>query len=124
MKSNKILCKGCERYFVLRHGNRKFHSDRCCDQYHNLKAKERRNEIKNISKPLLANYTRLKEILGNNSEVTISIDFLKGAKVNLQCYTTLNKDGNGNFIYSFFNKISVIEFIDKIIIKRYEIPSN
>jgi hypothetical protein len=105
--------------FVPKRDTQKFATRGNAIKYNNLKAKERREEIKYIQVPLKLNFEILKNELGKEPEKIFSVNYLLGAKFNFAIHTHRRTVGNVAWpcIYNF-----MIEKIDRENIKivRYD----
>lgn len=117
----KILkCAGCSVEFVQKHGNRRFHSDKCCDDFHNNRQRKIRKEISGIEVPLKKNFKILKAILKNSKSVTKSRDYLDGAGLDFHYYTSVSFEQSGSNIWVIYT-ICIIELPGNTFkIEKYE----
>ncbi len=76
-----------QEIFEPRRSNQKFATRRNQIKYNNIIAKKKRDAKAMMDKALDKNRTTLKRILGNETEVIRSKDFLQGAGLFLTCLT-------------------------------------
>lgn len=100
---DKINCLSCGDEFSPNHGNRKYCNDKCKERYSNAQAKKRRLKRAAIDRVLKTNYEILDRIIGNQKEVTKSVEFMHGTGFDFNRYTHfVEYDGKPNRgIYEF-----------------------
>lgn len=87
IKKKTIICPQCGTNFTPNHGNRKHCNDQCKIDYSNANAKHRRQTRAKVDNILKNNFNILEKILGNQTEVTRSIEFMRGAGFDFNRYT-------------------------------------
>ena len=89
--------------FIPKRSSQKFATRENAIKYNNLKAKERREEIKYVQEPLRKNFHFLKEELGNDKVKEFPVDYLRGAKYNFGVFTHFRTVGDISYpcIYQF-----------------------
>ena len=87
IRKKRIICPQCGDEFTPNHGNRKHCGDNCKSIYGNEKAKRRRNKFALVDKKLKTNFETLERLLGNEKEITKSVEFMRGTGFDFARYT-------------------------------------
>jgi hypothetical protein len=114
MESSKSIDPYSRESFLKRRSDQRFASKKTKNAFHNGRAKEQRDSIAFIQKPLMKNRNILNHLLGKKNEHEVSKDFLLGAGYDFRFFTGTVRNRNAILIYEF----EITNHNSKIVIKK------
>ncbi|HNS11704.1 MAG TPA: hypothetical protein PKM97_03745 [Bacteroidia bacterium] len=93
--------------FIPRRSNQIYATRKNQTDHNNSKARHRRIEKFPVQRALDKNHNILKKLLGNLREVTVTIEFLRGAGFNFKCLTSLGNSHDRIFMIFNYRMLAI-----------------
>ena len=101
-----IKCPYSGEYFKPKRSNQKYASKYNRVAFHNRKYRELKMPLENVNKILFRNYNIISELIGDDNEITLSNDYLKGKEYDFN-YITHISVLNYNLYFGLYNFIII-----------------